>query len=258
MQTGELDLKHFNISELQAFFDQITNHYYYWAIRLAKRLQNRDNTLKKLEFPYPDYRKGQRIMAVDICHTVRDKEHLLMQAPTGIGKTMAALFPAYKALGMGLTDRIFYFTARTTGKLIARDTTEILINNAIDIRALILTSKQSICFNPDSACHPDDCKYAKGFYDRLPKAIDAVFDLKLYDRKTIEEFSRKFMICTFEFSLEIALWCDCIICDYNYAFDPRVYLKRFFDSPAENYTFLIDDRFFTLKYKKLLPTWWNI
>lgn len=231
----------FTADDLQDFLAAVIAKYFQWAARLSERQKQRDLSLAKLEFPYPDYRKGQRQMAVSVYHTIRDKGQLLVQAPTGIGKTLAAVFPAMKAIGTGLIDRIFYLTARTTGKNIAASTTEILVQKGLDCRVVVLTSKDRICFNPEKACHPDECEYAKGFYDRLGAAIDDIFATRIYDRATIEEYSLKHRVCPFEFSLDIALWCDCIICDYNYAFDPRVYLRRFFESVDERYTFLVDE-----------------
>ncbi|MDP8220128.1 MAG: ATP-dependent DNA helicase [Candidatus Stygibacter frigidus] len=231
----------FTSLELELFFEQVIGKYLIWAARLSTRQQQRNISLEKLEFPYSSYRKGQRKMAVQVYNAIREQSQLLVQAPTGIGKTMAAIFPAFKAIGTGLVDRIFYLTARTTGKNIAAQTTEILANQGLDCRAIVLTSKDRICFNPEKACHPDDCQYAKGFYDRLEAAIDEAFPIKIYHRATIETICRKHRICPFEFSLDVALWCDLIICDYNYAFDPRVYLRRFFENIDERYTFLVDE-----------------
>jgi DNA excision repair protein ERCC-2 len=231
----------FTALELQQFLETISTKYLKWAAKLSGRMQQRDIALQSLEFPYSTYRKGQRKMAVEVYHAIRSQTQLLTQAPTGIGKTMAAIFPAFKAIGTGLTERIFYLTARTTGKDIAAASAEILLNKGLFASVIVLTSKERICFNPQKSCHPDDCEYAKGFYDRLEAAIDDVFDNKMYDRTTVETFSKKHRICPFEFSLDIALWCDLIICDYNYAFDPRVYLRRFFEASEEKYTFLVDE-----------------
>jgi len=231
----------FTSLELELFLEQVIGKYHRWAARLSERQQQRNISLEKLEFPYPSYRKGQRKMAVQVYNAIREQGQLLVQAPTGIGKTMAAIFPAFKAIGTGLVDRIFYLTARTTGKKIAAQTAEILVSSGLDCRAIVLTSKERICFNPEKACHPDDCQYAKGFYDRLGDAIDEAFPLKVYHRATIESICRKHRICPFEFSLDVALWCDLIICDYNYAFDPRVYLRRFFENIDERYTFMVDE-----------------
>ncbi len=238
----EIDKKqYFSSEELQKFLETVIARYYNWAAKLSARQQARDKSLERLVFPYHSYRKGQREMAVEVYHMIRDSGHLLVQAPTGIGKTLAAIFPALKALGNDLADRIFYLTARTTGKMIAAQTAAILAENDLDCRFIVLTSKERICPNPGSACHPDECEYARGFYDRLEAAIYDIFAEKIYDRDIIESYSMKHRICPFEFSLDIALWCDCIICDYNYAFDPRVYLRRFFEASSERYAFLIDE-----------------
>jgi len=233
--------EHYNITELDEFFKDVLDKFYEWAKLKSIWQTKRDISLRKMEFPYPKYRLGQRELAVEIYHNIKNDGQIIVQAPTGIGKTLATLFAALKAIGTGFTDRIFYLTARTTGKTIAAETAQNLADNGLDCRFLVLTSKERVCFNPQSACHPDECEFAKGFYDRLNDAVRDIFFVKVCDRNIIEEFSRKHSICPFEFSLEIALYSDCIICDYNYAFDPRVYLRRFFEASNENYTFLVDE-----------------
>ena len=165
----------------------------------------------------------------------------LIQASTGIGKTMASLFPAVKTIGEGHADRIFFLTARNTGKASAIAALNILQANGLRLKRVSLTAKDRICFCPDATCNPDVCAYAKGHFDRLPAALEDAFVRDNLDREAIETVAQVHGVCPFELSLELSRWADCIIGDYNYAFDPRVYLKRFFDEENGAYAFLVDE-----------------
>lgn len=233
--------RHYRKAELQGILNEMVDHYMIWAKKLAKWKRERNESLKKLEFPFSEYRKGQRKLAVRVYQTIMNQGQLLAEAPTGIGKTMSVMFSSLKGIGEDLIDKIFYFTARTTGKEVAGSAAEILIEKGLFAKFIILTAKDKICFNPEKSCHPDECRYAKGFYDRLDAAIDEMFDVKLCHSKNIREVCKKHIICPFEFSLMVSMWCDCVICDYNYGFDPRVYLRRFFAEGIERYHFLVDE-----------------
>ena len=167
---------------------------------------------------------------------------MLVQAATGIGKTIAVLYPAVRALAEELSQKIFYLTARTTGQMVAEKALDELRAKGLRLKSVNLTAKDKICFCPDSACHPDECEYARGHYDRINNAVKAIFTRQdAFTREIIIQTAREFQVCPFEFSLELSLWADCIICDYNYAFDPRVFLRRFFQEENGDYIFLIDE-----------------
>ena len=231
----------FAFAELEAFVIQIADRYLEWAALMLSWAEVRKTSIQALEFPYPVYRPGQRAMAVEVYRTIRNQSQLFIQAATGIGKTMAAVFPAIKAIGEELSSKIFYLTARTTGRTVAEKALDDLRAAGLKIKSLTLTAKDKICFNPDSACHPDECEYAKGHYDRIDETLKDIFRQDAYTRSLIIDMAEKHQVCPFEFSLELALWADVIICDYNYAFDPRVYLRRFFLEQCGDYAFLIDE-----------------
>ncbi|BBO67388.1 ATP-dependent helicase [Desulfosarcina alkanivorans] len=226
---------------LESFFQQLVDRYLKWAVTLARWRQLRDAGILALDFPFPAYRTGQRPMAVAVYRAIRDGGQALIQASTGIGKTMAALFPAIKTMGEGHIDRIFFLTARNTGKASALKALSILQERGLRLKRVSLTAKDRICFCPDATCNPDVCAYARGHFDRLQAAMDDAFVLDNLDRDAIETVARSHWVCPFEFSLELSRWADCIVCDYNYAFDPRVYLKRFFDEEHGAYAFLVDE-----------------
>jgi len=234
-------LRSFTIEELEVFFLDLIDRYLRWAEAITDWCRLRDEALNRLEFPFDTYRPGQREMAVDVYRTIQQGGQLMVQAATGIGKTMAVLFPAAKALGEGLTPKIFYLTARTTGKTAAEKALIVMRKQGARIKSLTLTAKDKICFDSEKTCTPDECEFAAGYYDRIDAALSSIFAMDHFDRETVSAIALEHRVCPFEFSLELALWADCIVCDYNYAFDPRVYLRRFFGNEDNRYTFLIDE-----------------
>ncbi len=231
----------FSFSDLKAFFDDLVRRYIDWASTVIEFRKIRDRSLSQLVFPYPAYRGRQRQMAVACYRTIRDGGHLLVQAATGIGKTMAALFPAVKAMEEGLAEKIFYLTARTTARTAAEAAVETLAQTGLRLKSLTLTAKDKICFSPEAGCRPEVCSFARGHYDRINQAVSRAFETDALTRQAVESAAKEHRVCPFELSLELSLWADLIICDYNYAFDPRVYLRRFFTEKSGDYAFLIDE-----------------
>ena len=202
----------------------------------------RQASIKKLQFPY-EYRKGQKELAAGVYRTINRKKNLFIQAPTGVGKTISTVFPAVKAVGEGLGDRIFYLTAKTVTGTVARETFELLRKNGYQAKVIQITAKEKMCLCEEMECNPVHCPYAKGHYDRVN---DAVYDLlqkeDMLTREVILQQAEEHCVCPFELGLDLATWCDNIICDYNYVFDPNVYLKRFFAEGVKgDYIFLVDE-----------------
>ncbi len=228
--------------ELETFFMGLIEAYYYWAEVTRGWIIDRQESIKELGFPFDDYRKGQRELAVTVYRAIKEDKRLFAQAPTGTGKTMSTIFPSVKAMGEGLTDKIFYLTAKTITRQAAEEALARLRDRGLRLKSVTLTAKDKICFEKEAACTPEECTYAKGYFDRLRPAISDIFtNESAINREKIEEYAKRHQICPFEFSLELTLWGDCIICDYNYVFDPKVYLKRFFVDIQDKYTFLIDE-----------------
>lgn len=234
--------KCFSFDELKTFFQTITDEYYKWAKKTFDWNVEKIAAIKDLKFPYEDYRKGQREMAVAVYKTIENEKNLFAQAPTGIGKTISAIFPAIKAMGEGHTSKIFYLTAKTITRTAAQDAFSIMREKGLKLKYIILTAKEKICFNGETICTPEECIYASGHFDRVNAAIDDILSNEdELSREIIEEYAKKHKVCPFEFSLDLTLWADAIICDYNYVFDPSVYLKRFFMDRGGDYTVLIDE-----------------
>ena len=233
----------FDIENLKEWFNELITAYKKWADFEWEWKQIRQASIQELEFPF-EYREGQKSLVSDVYRTLLRKKILFIQAPTGVGKTISTVFPTVKAVGEGLGDKIFYLTAKTITRTVAKDTFLTLADHGYQGKVLELTAKEKLCLCQEMDCNPGNCPYAKGHYDRVN---DAVFDLltsnpNLLTRDVFLAQAEKFCVCPFELSLDVSLWSDVIICDYNYVFDPNVYLKRFFgDGTKGEYFFLVDE-----------------
>ncbi len=234
-------IKIFTLEELEKFFLFLTDKYIEWASVTFYWGETRDTSIKSLPFPFNNYRKGQRELAVATYKTIEEKKKLFAQAPTGIGKTMSTLFPSIKSIGEGLSSKIFYLTAKTITREVPIASMEMMIDRGLKCKTIVITAKEKICLNDEVKCNPKDCEYAKGHFDRVNAAIMDIFENEdLISRDVAIFYAKKHRVCPVEFVLDVSLWADVIICDYNYVFDPQVYLRRFFESGG-NYVFLIDE-----------------
>lgn len=232
----------FTLSYLEKWFEDLMAEYYKWAEFQYRRRIERRISMEGLEFPYP-YREGQRELVTGVYHTIHKGRQLFIQAPTGIGKTMAAIFPTVRAVGEGYGDKIFYLTAKTITRTVAEEAFAILKGKGLSYKILSITAKEKLCLCEETECNPEKCPYAKGHFDRVN---DAVFDLlnskDTFLREELLAQAEVYQVCPYEMCLDVSTWVDAIICDYNYAFDPKVHLKRFFgDSVRGDYLFLIDE-----------------
>lgn len=235
-------IKSFDFLELKQFFNELVEKYYVWAKFEYDWQVKRNDSIKALNFPFARYRKGQRELAVAVYKTIAGGKKLYVKAPTGIGKTISTLFPSVKIMGEGHISKIFYLTAKTITRSVAQEALSIMREKGLLIKSVTLTAKEKICFLEKANCKPEKCEYAKGHYDRINDAImDVLAQECEINREVIEEYAKRHRVCPFELSLDLTLWADVIICDYNYAFDPRVYLKRFFSDNGGDYAFLIDE-----------------
>ena len=244
METEEIRrfCQEFEFQELQTWFQDLVTQYEKWAKFEIEWRNVRNDSIRQIEFPFP-YREGQRDLVASVYRTILRKKKLFIQAPTGVGKTMATVFPAVRAMGEGLGEKIFYLTAKTITRTVAEQAFSLLKEKGLLYKTITLTAKEKICFCEEAECNPDACPYAKGHFDRVN---DAVFDLITHSgdwsREVLEEQAKKYMVCPFEMSLDVSNWADAVICDYNYVFDPQAHIKRFFsESGKGEYLFLIDE-----------------
>lgn len=229
-------------AELEEWFDALMAEYQKWADFQYEWRQKSIASIKKMEFPF-DYRPGQRELVADVYRTILRKKNLFIQAPTGTGKTVSVLFPAVRAVGEGYGEKIFYLTAKTVTATVAMDTFAQFRENGYRGKVVQITAKEKLCKCEKPECNPDACPYAKGHFDRVN---DAVFDLlgreDCFSREVLLEQADRYMVCPFELCLDVSTWSDVIVGDYNYVFDPTVYLKRFFaEGNKGEYLFLVDE-----------------
>ncbi len=232
----------YTFEELKEWFTALVLEYKKWTDFVYTWKLLRRETIKKMQFPFM-YREGQRELVTGVYQTIYHQKKLFIEAPTGVGKTISTVFPALKAIGEDRADKLFYLTAKTITRTVADDTLELLRQGGLRLKSVILTAKEKTCFCDKPECNPIACPYAKGHFDRVN---DAIFELisneDRFSREVIEEYARKHTVCPFEMSLDLSLFSDAIICDYNYLFDPHVYLKRYFSQGiAKDYIFLIDE-----------------
>lgn len=230
------------MEELEKYFMGLLEKYCSWAYDMYEWSKLRNSTIGKLDFPYSEYRKNQRKLAGAVYRTIAAEKRIFIQAPTGTGKTISALFPAIKALGEAKADKIFYLTAKTITRQVALDAICRMLDKGLRLKAIVLTAKDKICFKEETNCNPEYCEYAKSYFDKVNGVLKQVFTREdIITREIVEKYAREYTVCPFELSLDISYWMDCIICDYNYAFDPRASLKRFFLEKENDFVLLVDE-----------------
>jgi len=218
----------FEFEELEKWFTALTDEYFKWAIWEYEWTRERNASIKKLQFPF-EYRPGQKDLVAGVYKSILRKKRLFIEAPTGVGKTISTVFPAVKAMGEGLAEKVFYVTAKTIVRTVAEEAFRILAEQNLKFKTVTITAKEKICILEKPDCNPVACPRAKGHFDRVN---DAVFDMLTHEegisRDLILQYAEKHTVCPFEMCLDVCTWADGIICDYNYVFDPNVYLRRFF------------------------------
>lgn len=239
----------FTYDEIQAWFNEVIGELVKWIDNYGAWIVGRQESIQNLQFPYP-YRPGQKDLVGHVYRTIYHGKKLFIEAPTGTGKTLSTLFPAVRSMGEGRGEKIFYLTARTIARTVAEEAAQVLKEHGLKYRNVTLTAKEKICFykNEDAsrtevACNPVACPYAKGHFDRVNECLFKMITTEdNFERATIERYAHEYEVCPFELSLDVSLFADLIICDYNYAFDPNAYLRRFFaGGEGGDYIFLIDE-----------------
>ena len=232
----------YNFDKLYKKVKEYISNYLVFYKEIYNQKNERNNSAKNLKFPYEKYRKGQKDFISLGSKIAKDGGVAFIEAPTGIGKTISSLYPFVKSFEYEDNDKIFYLTAKNTGKDAAYDACKLMIDKGLNARAIYITAREKICSSMGRACNQDECPYAKNYYDKLNEVLAfSIKNKKLFNAKTIKEISEKFQICPFEFSLDLSQYCDIVIADYNYFFDPISHLQRYFDSYAKNYLIIVDE-----------------
>lgn len=235
-------VQEFSVKELKSWFDELTEQYCKWCEMQVKWKTCRQESIHACVFPFP-YREGQKQLAAAVYRTIAHRKKLFIQAPTGVGKTISTVFPTVKAVGENLGEKIFYLTAKTVTRTVAEEAFSVLKGKGLRYKVLTLTAKEKICPLEEAKCNPIECPYAKGHYDRVNEAVfEMLNETEVFDREAIWKQSEKWKVCPYEMTLDLSMWVDAVICDYNYVFDPNARLKRFFgDNIKGEYLFLIDE-----------------
>lgn len=241
MLINEFDYRYAS-DEIIEWFRNLLYEYAKWLVWEHEWVQKRNKSIKEMKFPF-DYREGQFELVKNVYLSILRKKNLFLQAPTGVGKTISTVFPAVTGMGQEIVSKIFYLTAKTITRTVAEDTFKLLIDNGVRLKVATITAKEKICVLDKPNCNPESCERAKGHYDRVNEAIyDMLVNEERISRDTIEDYAKKYMVCPFEMCLDVTMWCDVIICDYNYVFDPVVHLKRYFgEGQKDDYVFLVDE-----------------
>ena len=232
----------FEFKVLEEWFDHLVLEYAKWAAWEVKWKRRRNETIAGSKFPF-EYREGQRELVKSVYTSMSRGKRLFIEAPTGVGKTISTVFPAVWAMGENKVEKIFYGTAKTIARTVAEETFGQLIADGMSLKCVTITSKEKVCILDKPECNPVACERACGHFDRINDAIyDLITHEEKIDRPLIEQYAEKYKVCPFEMCLDVSLFADAIICDYNYIFDPTVHLKRYFDGSAgRKYCFLIDE-----------------
>ena len=232
----------FKFQELEDFYLDLLERYLDFSKEIIEFSEIRKDSIEKLPFPFYNYRKGQRKMAVSIYNSIKSSKNILLEAPTGIGKTMSALFSAIKSIPEGITEKIFYATAKTTIREAAMDAVLLLVEKNLRVKVVSLTSKENICINDEVKCNPRDCPYAKGHFDRVNNCLVDMYKKEdLFFQDIIEYYAKEYQVCPFELQLDLSDYSDIIIGDYNYLFNPISYLRRIMDEQRGGLVLLVDE-----------------
>lgn len=218
--------EHFTLPELVAYGEDLAEVYWQWQQQINARQQQLSQWIDELAFPYGSFRSAQRQMAESVYKAAATGRVLLAEAPTGTGKTLASIFPAIKAFNKTPVDKIFYLTAKTTGKQLALENLQLIASDGIDtpLRVLELTAQEKICLEPDKRCTGDSCPFARNFYDKLQQARQAAYTTPLLTRQTLTQLAHTHEICPYYLGMEMSRWVDILVADFNYYFDTSALL----------------------------------
>ena len=231
----------YGMEELSLWFADLLDSYRMWASYYVKARRERNASIQQLKFPFP-FRPGQKKMAAIVYQAIEGKKHIFLQAPTGVGKTISTLYPALKELGEEKAENIFYLTAKTITRTVAEDTLKLLKKQGLTLAAVTITAKEKICIQDKMECNPESCERAKGHFDRINEALYVMLTSGCeINRENLLLYAEKYRVCPYELSFEAAVWADCIICDYNYVFDPHVNRRSLIEGSLRQNIYLIDE-----------------
>ncbi len=232
----------FTYDELSIYVKKLLTEYLAFYQIILRKDKERNDSIKELSFPFDRYRSGQRELAKYAYSIGKKGGKLFVEAPTGIGKTMSTIYPFIKCIEQNSEGKIFYLTAKNSGKESAYNAIKILKNKGLSIYEIMISAKDKICFSKGKGCNPDECPFTKGYYNKIQSVIkNSLLKYSDFTYDTICKIAKENEVCPFELELDLSLFNDIIICDYNYMFDPLVYMKRYFDGDTSNFLVLVDE-----------------
>lgn len=244
LDTGEEAVVEESLSPAQAtrYLEDAVEDYAGWCARVLEWHQDARVAARSAAWPFPQWRRGQELLVEAVTRAVQRQSTLLAEAPTGLGKTAATLFAAARALAAREVEKVFYLTARNSGKKSARDALNRLRASGFRIKSVEITAREKACDLAGGPCPGALCPGAAGYYERVRDALEDAFDgPDDWSRESIRALAHKHGLCAYEFSLDLATWADVIICDYNYVWDPQAYLRRFFGEERHEILLLVDE-----------------
>jgi len=231
-------------ADLEKDIDDLLKQYIKF-FEVIKEIKNvRQSSIKNLKFPFDTYRGGQKEMMDFVTDSIDSCQVNFCEAKTGIGKTVSALYPSIQALQKKNLEKVFYLTSKNSIKQVAYDTLRKFEDSGCKLKAVIMTSKENICLNDKKKhCNPDECEYAKNYYDKINEVIlSEIVKTNIFSFEDIVRIAKKYKVCPFELQLDLLNYADVIVGDYNYLFDPRAKLMRFFETYAPNpFILLVDE-----------------
>ena len=229
--------------ELETFFTSLCERFLAWAMAELTHRQARDAALIGLAFPHETFRDGQRDLARAVFQAARHGRCLMAQAPTGIGKTIATLFPMLKACPDQALDKIFFLTAKGSGRGLAIAALETIRAKepTLPLRVIELVARDKACEHTDKVCHGDSCPLAQGFYERLPSARTQAANCGLLTRERLRDIALAHSVCPYYLGQEMARWSDVIVGDYNHYFDSSAALHALTPANAWRVGVLVDE-----------------
>lgn len=237
-----IDNYRFSAEEIETYIKELLSRYIDFYEIIVRHEKERNASIESLPFPFKSYRKGQKQLAKYSYSIAKNGGRLFVEAPTGIGKTVSTIYPFIKTLEDNKDCKIFYLTAKNSGKEAAYSTIKILKSSGLVLKNIVISAKDKICFSKGKGCNPEECPFAKGYYHKIQNIIrESLLAHSDFDYETITKIAMDNEVCPFELELDLSLYCDAIICDYNYMFDPLVYMKRYFDADSSAHLALIDE-----------------
>ena len=227
----------YKTDELLTKIHQYFDVYFQFARIIETRKNRRNESLSVLRFPFSNARKGQ-IELIDFTkQAIESADSRFAEASTGIGKTMATIFSTLSYLKEDKLDKVFYLCPKNTNFDNAAKALEILNKEGYLLSYTEIRARSKMCpYKLEKTCNPDDCPLTVGYYSKLKDVLkDCLVHENLLNSEIIDKYAKKYDVCPFELSLDFSVYTDFVVCDYNYAFHPISYLRRFFEVPDKTY-----------------------